>query len=106
MTDYGKKLEEKFKKMNVQERLKFLCDLRAQEKALESFRKEKYKWVLEQSDSDLKECGVWYRVFPEIKKISEKKFREQEPDLYLKVLDKYGAVQPERIDVILKGVKK
>ena len=106
MTDYKEKLEKNFENSNVQERLKFLCELRAQEKAIEAFRKEKSEWVLEQSDADLKACGVFYRIYPEIKKISEKKFREQEPDLYLKVLAKYGAVQPERIDLIFKGVKK
>lgn len=106
MTDYEKKLESTFKSLNVQERLKFLCELRAQEKAIEAFRKEKSEWVLEQSDADLKACGVFYRIYPEIKKISEKKFREQEPDLYLKVLAKFGYVQKERIDLIFKGVKK
>ena len=106
MTDYEKKFENTFKSLNVQERLNFLCELRAQEKAIESFRKSKSDWVLEQSDSVLKECGVWYRIFPKIKKISEKKFKEQEPNLYLKVLEKYSTVQAERIDVIFKGVKK
>lgn len=106
MTDYEKKLESTFKSLNVQERLNFLCKLRAQEKAIESFRKEKSEWVLEQSDADLKACGVFYRVVPRIKRISEKKLKEQDPQLYFEVLAKFGYVQKERIDVIFKGVKK
>ena len=106
MTDYEKKFENTFENLNVKERLNFLCELRAQEKAIESFRKSKSDWVLEQSDSVLKACGVFYRVVPRIKRISEKKLKEQDPQLYFEVLAKFGYVQKERIDLIFKGVKK
>lgn len=88
------------------ERLEYLCDLKAQMKAIDAFVKDTHDWVLEQTDADLKSSGVTYKVIPAIRRLSGPKIRETDPELYSKLMEHYSSESKEYIQVCFKGVKK
>lgn len=100
------KYEKKFKELKTpQEKLLFLRQLRTEQKIIQSFLTEKKDWVLEQSDTNLKTAGISYAVVKATTRLSEKKLRESNSQLYMELIDQFGYEIPERIDVRYKGVK-
>lgn len=98
--------DKRFKELKTPiEKLLFLRQLRAEQRIIESFLKDKKDWVLEQSDAELKTAGISYAVVKATQRLSEKKLREVDSQLYNELINQFGYEIPERIDVRYKGVK-
>ena len=104
---YHKMLEQRFYSMkDPRERLEFLCEIRARMKAMDSFLKESYDWVLEQTDADLKACGVSYKMMPAVRRLSGPAIRKADPELYAELMELYSSESKEYIQICYRGAKK